>query len=122
MPSTFWTAALVADHLVQAFRVLPGRAVFTSGGTFRAYDAHPSTADAFSWAPRFLADHPRSRLHLFAWARCRSQREPWSAMCREMGWPLTSADTSRKLAAELIAAGLNREATERHAALLCETS
>lgn len=118
MPSTFWTATLVSEHLVQAFRTLPGHAVFTSGGTIRAYDAPPATADAFSWAPRFLADHPKARLRLFAWARCKAGRESWSAMCRDMGWPLSSADVSRKQAAEAIAAGLNHEATARHALVL----
>lgn len=109
----FWTAHIVREHLVQAFRMLPGHAVFSARGTIKAFDAHPATADAFSWAGRFLAEYPKARLHLFAWARCKAQRESWRALCLEMGWPRSSAEISRGLAAELIAEGLNREALGR---------
>lgn len=83
------------------------------GGTIKAYDAHPGTADALSWAMRFLVDYPKARKHLYAWARCKAQHESWTALCDGMGWPHSSAEQSRKLAATLIAEGLNREASDR---------
>ena len=116
--SGFWTPHLVSEHLVQAFRSFPDHAVFSTARTVtsfehKTYGAHPSTADAFSWAPRFLGAYPKPRLHLFTWARCKAQKSSFRDMCREMDWPRQTVMVSRLLAASLIADGLNAEAMTR---------
>ena len=110
---TRWTASKVAEALVRAYRLMPGRPVMSGyGGRFAVQsDAGDIVIEPFSWPERFV-DDPQHRRVLMTWARCMAIGESVRDRYDQLQWPRSSSERRRAAALNAIARGLNREATE----------
>ena len=100
-----WTPELVADRLIAAFRLLPGRPVMSSA---RGFSVEGCAVEPFGWPERFVAELWDRRV-LMTWARCRAIDESVSERYRALGWNRDKAERHRRFALAAIARGLNLE-------------
>lgn len=105
----FWTAPKVAEALVGAYRLMPGRPVMSTGGKFVLTDGTcDNVVEPFSWPERFVGDVQHRRI-LMTWARCIATGESVRDRYRDLQWKRSSAERRRLAALATIARGLNRQ-------------
>jgi hypothetical protein len=107
MPANMiWTERLVAERMVQAYRLVPGYPVMSAAGACGAGEA--GAAVALCWTDRFVRD-PWARSVLLTWARCKSRGESVRERYRDFGWQRSTAERRRREALAAIVRGLNSE-------------
>lgn len=115
-----WTADLVKQELVKAFREGMYRAVRSSPGGGLAYEhavegRHLTGLELIDITAHFLGRKkagPDPRLALLVWARAKAGGIPFAEACETEGWARSSADRAKDEAARLVALGLNAVARE----------
>ena len=106
---SLWTAEMVGQRLVEAFRLLPGRPEMSSARGFRIDGVE---VEAFGWPDRFLPEL-RDRRAVMVWASCRAKGEPVDTRVRDLGWNTVTTNRRRVAALVTFAAGLNRQGSTK---------
>ena len=113
-----WTPELLGSRLIEAFRGMPGTAIFSP----RVNDLRPcrpsqqgsdraSQLALIGLTARYVPRESRERLAILTWARARAGHgTSVSEFCREMGWDRGAFELMRNRAARAIADGLNQDA------------
>jgi hypothetical protein len=107
-----WTADLVIQRLVVAFRRMPSTPIYSpiKNRLEPAFWQLPvDGADLIMASTHYLGRKSRARLQLLAYARARARGIAVTQLCREEGWPRATLYRRVRAAAEAVAQGLNRD-------------
>lgn len=108
-----WTPEMVCERMVEAFRQLPGVAVYSpQPNVLQAAlpdQPRPADFDLVALSAHYLSRNSDERRYLLAWASARAAGRSIREECRERGWPRENFRRKRHKACRIIAESLNRD-------------
>lgn len=105
-----WTAELVCQRMIEAFRKLPSVPIVIPRGDVLQPARpipRPAELDMITLSAQHLGRDSDERRFLLAWASARASGRSVRDHCRQMGWPRETFQRKRKAACRLLAERLN---------------
>ena len=115
-----WTAELVLDRLVEAFRQWPEQQVYAPPPMWRS-DGPVDGLSLIAATGVYLGYRTPRRRQLLLYARARAVGITVTDLARAEGWPRSSLYRQVRVSAQIVASGLVSEAMNRASAkIACE--